>query len=83
MRVETLPCFTTPAARLWEAIPTDTRKLLTSHVWCGTCRREVTITNFSGTVRPEGLLLVGRCAECQRDLARVIESGKMKVNSLP
>lgn len=75
MNVETLPNFTAPAAKLRKAIPPDTRKLLLSNVWCGTCRHEVTITNFSGAVRGGDLLLVGRCAECQGDVARVIESG--------
>jgi len=75
MTIETLPHFTAPAAKLWEAIPPDTRKMLLSNVWCGKCRHEVTITNFSGAVRGGNLLLVGRCAECQGDVARVIESG--------
>lgn len=72
--VESIPNFTAPAAKLWKAIPPDTRKLLLSNVWCGACRHEVTITNFSGAVRGGDLLLVGRCAECQGDVARVIES---------
>jgi len=75
MTVETLPHFTAPAAKLWKVIPPDTRKMLLSNVWCGACRHEVTITNFSGAVRGGDLLLVGRCAECQGDVARVIESG--------
>jgi len=74
MTVETLPHFTAPAAKLWKAIPADARKSLLSNVWCGTCRREVIITNFSGVVRSGNLLLVGRCAECQSDVARLIES---------
>jgi hypothetical protein len=74
MPVEAIPNFTTPAAKLWAAIPPDKRKLLLSNVWCGTCRRDVTITNFSGTVKAGDLLLVGKCAECQGDVARLIES---------
>lgn len=74
MTVETLPNFTAPAAGLWSVIPPDTRKLLISKVWCLKCSREVTISNFFGTVRSGNLLLVGRCAECQGDVARTIES---------
>jgi hypothetical protein len=44
------------------------------NVWCGQCRHEVTITNFSGTIKGGDLLLVGKCAECHGDVARVIES---------
>ena len=75
MPVETIPNFTAPAAKLWAKIPAHTRKLLLSNVWCVNCHHEVTITNFSGAVRGGDLLLVGRCAECQGDVARVIESG--------
>ena len=75
MTIESLPTFTTPAAKLWAAIPTETRKLLISNVWCGKCRREVTITNFSGAVKAGDLLLVGVCSECRSDVARVVEMG--------
>jgi len=40
---------------------------------CGQCRLETTITNFSGTIKGDELLLVGKCAECRSDVARVIE----------
>lgn len=73
MTIESLPKFTAPAARLWSAIPADVRKMLLSNVWCGKCRHEVTITNFSGAVKTGGLLLVGLCSECHGDVARVIE----------
>jgi len=74
MSIESLPKFTAPAAKLWEAIPADYRKKLRTNVWCGSCRREVTIKNFSGTVKARDLLLVGECAECHGDVARLIES---------
>jgi len=56
--IESIPQFTTPAAKLWAAIPADTRKMLLSNVWCGKCRHEVTIANFSGAVKAGDLLLV-------------------------
>lgn len=71
--IESLPKFTAPASKLWAAIPTDTRKMLLSNVWCGKCRHEVTITNFSGAVKAGDLLLVGSCSECHSDVARVVE----------
>jgi hypothetical protein len=74
MNVEKIPSFTGPAQKLWVAIAPDVRKLLLSNVWCVACRHEVTITNFTGVVRSGNLLLVGKCAECQGDVARVIES---------
>ena len=71
--IESIPKFTAPAAKFWAKMPKDVRKLYLSNVWCGKCRHEVTITNFSGTVRGGNLLLVGQCAECHGDVARVIE----------
>ena len=53
--------------------PTAVRQRLLAHVWCGHCRHETTITNFNGTIKDGELLLVGRCAECHGDVARVIE----------
>jgi hypothetical protein len=73
MPIESIPKFTTPAAKLWAAIPSDTKKLLLANVWCGKCRHAVTITNFSGTVKTGDLLLVGKCSECRGDVARLIE----------
>ena len=74
MPTESLPQFTAPAAKLWENIPADIRKRLLSNVWCGSCRHDVTITNFSGTVKTGDLLLVGKCAVCRGDVARLIEA---------
>lgn len=73
MPVESIPQFTDPAAKLWAAIPNNTKKLLLSNVWCGKCHHEVPITNFSGAVKAGNLLLVGLCSECHGDVARLIE----------
>lgn len=73
MPIEPLPKFNPQAAELWAHIPSATRKLLLSNVWCGTCRHAVTITNFSGTVKGGDLLLVGLCGECRGDVARLVE----------
>ncbi|CAH0445455.1 hypothetical protein [Ralstonia pseudosolanacearum] len=74
MGVESLPVFTPLARKRWESIPADARQRLLANVWCGHCRREVRITNFSGTIKNGDLLLVGRCAECHGDIARVLEA---------
>jgi hypothetical protein len=74
MTVESFPNFTAPAAKLWATLPPDT-KLLLANVYCAQCRGSTTITNFSGVVRSGDLLVVGKCAECHGDVARVIEMG--------
>lgn len=71
MGIESLPDFTQPARQRWESIPSDIRQRLLSNVWCGHCSHKVTITNFSGTIKDRDLLLVGKCAECHGDVARV------------
>ena len=76
MTIESIPKFTGPAAKLWATIPADKKKLLLSNVWCGKCRHGVTITNFTGAVKASDLLLVGLCAECRGDVARLIEMGR-------
>lgn len=73
MAVESLPSFTRLARQRWDSIPANIRQRLLANVWCVHCRHEVTITHFSGTIKVGDLLLVGKCAECQSDVARVIE----------
>ena len=75
MTIESIPNFSGPARLRWASIPADIRQRLLTNVWCGQCRHAVTITNFNGTIRNGDLLLVGKCAECQGDVARVIEGG--------
>ena len=74
MSVESIPNFTPQARELWEKIPEQYRRKLLSNVWCGQCRHEVTITNFTGAVNKGDLLLVGLCGECRGDVARLIDS---------
>ena len=54
--VESFPTFTKPARQRWESIPANIRQRLLSNVWCGQCRHETTITNFSGTIKGGDLL---------------------------
>ena len=74
MTVESIPNFTPAAANLWAAIPPEIKKRLLANVWCGHCRHEVIITNFTGAVRQGDLLLVGQCAQCKCDVAKVLET---------
>ena len=74
MTIEALPNFTAPARRRWESIPAHILQRLLANVWCVQCHHEVMITNFSGTIKGGDLLLVGKCAECHGDVARVIEA---------
>jgi hypothetical protein len=72
MKIESIPTFTPVAFAFWDNIPEKIRRELIANVWCGRCRHDVIITNFSGTVKKGNLLLVGKCSECHGDVARVI-----------
>ena len=50
------------------------KRQLLAKVWCSQCRHAVTIKNFTGAVNAGDLLLVGKCAECHGDVARLVES---------
>ena len=69
------PQFTPQAAKLWNSMAIERQTLLLSNVWCSHCSRSVTIKKFTGTVKSGDLLLVGKCAECHGDVARLVESG--------
>lgn len=73
MTIESFPDFTAAAAKLWATVPAAAKNLLLANAYCSHCRGAVTMTNFSGVVRGGDLLLVGKCAECQGDVARVVE----------
>jgi hypothetical protein len=73
MSVASLPDFTPPARQRWESIPAEIRQRLLASVWCDRCRHERTITHFGGAIEGGDVLLVGKCAECHGDVARVIE----------
>lgn len=77
MTIESLPRFTAPAAKRWKAIPETVRRVQLSNIWCGQCRQETTITNFSGTMKGKGVLLSGKCAVCKGDVARFLEGEGM------
>ena len=73
MGVESLPEFTRPARRRWESIPAHIRQRRLSYLWCGHGGHQAIITDISGTMKGRDLLLVGRCAECRGEVARVVE----------
>lgn len=73
MGIESLPSFTKPARQRWETTPANIRQRLLSNVCCAHCGHATTITSFSGTIKSGDVLLVGKCAECHGDVARVIE----------
>jgi len=70
-----LPQFTPQASKLWSRIAIEHKSRLLANVWCSHCSHSVIIKNFTGAVKSGDLLLVGKCAECHGDVARLVESG--------
>ncbi len=74
MTIESIPEFSTAAAKLWAIISDESKNVLLSSVWCSKCHHAVIITNFTEVAKAGDLLLVGKCGECHGDVARLIES---------
>lgn len=61
------------ANKKWLSIPKDIRNSLLSNVWCGNCSDVTTITAFIIEEHDFGIVLKGKCKNCGKDVARVIE----------
>jgi len=60
------------ALKLWMNLPADTRRMLLSNVWCGECRKPVTIVDYHAELR-RVVVLQGFCGTCGHKVARVID----------
>jgi hypothetical protein len=67
------PNFTAPAAKIWHAISQEDQQKLQSAAWCGACRQEVTIADFSGSIKTGNIVLVGTCSLCGGNASRNVE----------
>ncbi|WP_160723579.1 hypothetical protein [Bacillus sp. USDA818B3_A] len=61
------------ANKKWLAIPKEIRKKLEQNVWCSSCSEAVTIEKYVVEDSPAGIVLKGKCKQCGRDVARVID----------
>jgi len=60
------------ALELWRGLPADTRRMLLSNVWCGECRKAVTIVDYHAELIGV-VVLKGFCGACGHKVARVID----------
>lgn len=60
------------ALKLWMGLPIDTRRMLVSNVWCGECRKAVTIVDYHAKLYGV-VILQGFCGTCGHKVARVID----------
>jgi hypothetical protein len=68
--------FTERAAVLWSTIPQEARERILKNVFCVKCRGAVEIVDFKGEEKRGDLILVGLCATCGHEVARVIETSE-------
>jgi hypothetical protein len=67
------PKFTAPAARIWNAISPGDQQTLVSAAWCSNCHQEVTIVDYSGSIKAGHVLLRGTCSSCDAAAYRFVE----------
>ncbi len=60
------------ALKLWIGLPADTRQIFLNSVWCGECRKAVTIVDYHAELRGV-VVLQGFCGTCGHKVARVID----------
>jgi len=60
------------ALKLWMELPADKRQLFLGNVWCGECRKSVTIVDYHAKL--DGVVVLhGFCNTCGHKVARVID----------
>ena len=66
------PDMAKEALELWQSLPADIRRMLLSNVWCGECRKAVTIVDYHAELKG-AVVLQGFCGTCGHKVARVID----------
>jgi hypothetical protein len=61
------------ASKLWNAMPTEAKKIILGNVYCGHCRGGVSIVKAVGKVIGGDLVFSGKCMTCGHDVARHVE----------
>ncbi|MFK7824500.1 MAG: hypothetical protein AB8G05_10095 [Oligoflexales bacterium] len=61
------------AQERWDKIPSEVRMKILNNVWCGNCRKSVNIDVDKMSTDKFGLILNGKCMNCDGPVARVIE----------
>lgn len=61
------------AVAIWNQTPNAMRLRLLNNVYCASCSGEVGIGNATAVVEGGALLIKGRCVQCAKPVARIIE----------
>ena len=73
LQIPNLKNFTPAALRRWEQLDLTTQVEILNNAWCGACRKTTHIQVRSAKIYRVDLLLTGRCARCDANVARIVE----------
>ncbi|MDP2077948.1 MAG: hypothetical protein Q8J85_07845 [Sulfuricurvum sp.] len=65
--------FDKKAMQKFNQIPEDMKSKILSNVYCSHCNDTVRIVDFTATTVKGDLVLKGKCANCNYEVARLIE----------
>lgn len=63
--------FTAEALAAWESLDASAQELITQNCWCSRCSEPVAMRAFCGHPKDEDLVLEGKCANCDGEVARL------------
>ena len=68
--------FTPKAALLWSTVSKFAQEDILKNVFCRNCRKAVEITDVSGLVANDILIVTGECKTCHGPVARLVETSR-------
>jgi len=71
--IHQFPQYSPKAAKLWAEIPEQFQEKILDNVYCSYCQHSVRIVNYFGSIVSGDLVLKGSCAECGKNVARLLE----------
>lgn len=65
------------ALQIWSLIPENIRSTILSNVYCVNCKDMTTIIDYSIEESKPDIVLRGKCAVCNGEVARVVENSNL------
>ncbi|WP_150046707.1 MULTISPECIES: hypothetical protein [Methylomonas] len=65
--------FSFAAEKIWRAMPKSNREAILSSVWCGQCRGNTTMVDYSVQSLGDEVILCGKCQTCGAQVRRVVD----------
>ena len=65
------------ALQIWNLIPENIRSTILSNVYCVNCKDMTTIIDYSIEESKSDIVLRGKCAVCNGEVARIVENSNL------